>query len=331
MGLADILSNPGILGLAAAGLSRDPDAPMRAFGVLQGSNEMARQAQADEEKKLQRADTLRAAQEIMGGQNNEAQALINVLTKMQGIQQMPKTQTGFTENNLVGSATDLETGKSYDTEVPNVARMEESKKAWAEMQNIVHPAEAVLQLDKYPNADPATLITLYANKNNLRKEMVKSLFDMHQEELKDTRKHEREQSNIRLKGEVDKETEKVKAENKTEKLAAGVKEFYDVHGRLPANPKEYEAWKKKLKESPNIIAPPNKKAMGEDEGGQFVVDLETLKKDYIGGKKPRGSGGSAKEDKVKMFKEALTPGGGKTPSTVQSAPTTGKRPLPVFK
>jgi hypothetical protein len=170
---------------------------MKAFGVLQGANEMNRQAQADEEKKLQRADTLRAIQDVMGSQNNESQALINVLTKMQGIQQMPQNQTSFAPNNQTGTATDLETGQSYSpTETPNVSRMEESKKAWAEMQNIVHPAEAVLQLDKYPYANPETLLTLWANKNNVRKEMVKSLFDMHQEELREQRKSEHDMAKI---------------------------------------------------------------------------------------------------------------------------------------
>jgi hypothetical protein len=47
--------------------------------------------------------------------------------------------------------------------------------------------------------------------------MVKSLFDMHQEELKDTRRHGREQENIRLKGEIDKEVAGIKESNKAEK------------------------------------------------------------------------------------------------------------------
>jgi len=71
MGLSDILSNPGILGLAMAGLSRDPDAPYKTFGVLQGANEMARQAQADEERKAQKTDTVALMQALMQSQQNQ--------------------------------------------------------------------------------------------------------------------------------------------------------------------------------------------------------------------------------------------------------------------
>jgi hypothetical protein len=212
MGLADILSNPGIIGLAMAGMSRDPEAPVRTMGVLQGANEMNRQAAQDEEKKLQRADTLRMTQDMLGGQNQEGQALMNILSRMQGIKQMPQMQTGFTPNNATGAATDLETGQSYDTEVPNQARMAETKQYYADLQKITHPAEAAIDFSKYPNADPAVAISLAANKFSMRKETMKALFDMAQEEQKQGLQHEREKEKIKLKGQEDRLTAQGKPE-----------------------------------------------------------------------------------------------------------------------
>lgn len=218
MGLAEILSNPGILGLAAAGLSRDPDAPMRAFGVLQGSNEMARQVQADEERKLQRADTLRMAQDMLGGQGQETNTLMNLLSRYQGIQQMPQTKTGFAPNNQTGAATDLETGQSYDTQVPNQDRLAETKQFYMDLQKINHPAEAAIDFNKYPNADPAVAVSLTANKFNMRKEMVKSLFDMQQEERKQAMGQERDMAKLdkeyALKEKLEETKGKIKEEGK---------------------------------------------------------------------------------------------------------------------
>ncbi len=75
MGLEEILSNPGILGLAMAGLSRNPQAPMQAYSVYSDANKMAREdrmlEEAKKEKELQRADTLGLAQAMMGGQQQE--------------------------------------------------------------------------------------------------------------------------------------------------------------------------------------------------------------------------------------------------------------------
>lgn len=115
MGLADILSNPGIIGLAMAGLSRDPNAPYKTFGVLQGSQEMA-QKQAELERQDQaRKSNIALLQALMQSQNQQSNAISDAFQSYGNFKSMPsQVVQPPTQNQASGVAVDYETGKSYD-------------------------------------------------------------------------------------------------------------------------------------------------------------------------------------------------------------------------
>jgi hypothetical protein len=158
------------------------------------------------------------AQDMLGGQGQETNTLMNLLSRYQGIQQMPKEQVGFAPNNQTGAATDLEIGQSYDTQVPNQDRLAETKQFYMDLQKLNHPAEAAIDFNKYPNADPAVAVSLTANKFNMRKEMVKALFDMQQEERKQAMGQERDMAKLdkeyALKEKLEETKGKIKEEGK---------------------------------------------------------------------------------------------------------------------
>ena len=123
MGLSDILSNPALIGMAMAGLSRDREAPMNAMKSLQMVEEINRRREEEARKQQAQQANTGLLQALMQAKAQEGDIMSQAMQDYGAIKGMSSTSQGFTPDQQTGTAVDYETGQSYQpTQIPNQNR-----------------------------------------------------------------------------------------------------------------------------------------------------------------------------------------------------------------
>lgn len=120
MGLSDILSNPALIGMAMAGLSRDREAPMNAMRSIGMVEDINRRREEDARRQQAQVANTGLLQALMQAQSAEGRTMEQAMQDYGQIKTMPSTSQAFMPDQQAGSAVDYETGQSYQpTQVPN--------------------------------------------------------------------------------------------------------------------------------------------------------------------------------------------------------------------
>jgi hypothetical protein len=118
--LESILSNPQLIGMAMAGLSRDPEAPMNAMkslGMVEDINQKRAELARQEQARQANAGLLQA---LMKSQAEEGNIMGQAMRDYGNIRTMPSTTQQFIPNQQTGTAMDYDTGQAYQpAQVPN--------------------------------------------------------------------------------------------------------------------------------------------------------------------------------------------------------------------
>lgn len=254
MGLLDILSNPQLIGMAMAGLSRDREAPMNAMkslGMVENINqqrvEQARQMEEDARKEKERADNLKLIQAITQGQASNAGSLSEALMAMQGIRGLPQAGQQFVPDQQAGTAVDYETGQAF---TPQATQPRSDALNNFYTKYALSKQTPQIDISQFPNANPTMALSALSHQqaNDPRLKILEMV--ERAQEKGDTRDWEREKLGLQNENAI--KLEGVKAENKPDKKSNYALMFEEAFGRPPANSKEFLAFIKQSKESPNI-------------------------------------------------------------------------------
>ena len=159
MGLLDILSNPQMIGMAMAGLSRDPEAPMNAMKSLGMVEDINRRRDEEAIKERQRIGNAGLLKALMDADQSQGSAVADAF-RQYGMAKIAPNMINKppTPDNQTGTAVDYETGQSYNPpqNVPNPNKL-------AALEQFYNKVAALHQrppidLSQFQSADPSVIL-----------------------------------------------------------------------------------------------------------------------------------------------------------------------------
>jgi hypothetical protein len=174
-----------MIGMAMAGLSRDPEAPMNAMkslSMVEDINQKRAELARQEQERAANAGLLRA---LMAAQQQQGDSISDAYRSFGAYKTAPnQTTQPITQDNLSGTATDLETGQSYNPAqtVPNMDK-KALYQAFMDKLATLHKVPP-MDLSQFAGASPA--MQLAAMKQHLETKPADQLMSMIEKQNKPT-------------------------------------------------------------------------------------------------------------------------------------------------